>query len=116
MSKQQDVTLEMFVSWANETIGTVIRGQRVADCAWGLDTLGDGDDNIRVILSVYFEENPLPDGMDDDERLLARVFSDVPTGASLRPLDTTAAVAVMTQKIEPPDWAWFLDDESKVAT
>ena len=99
--------VERLQAWHDRMMGTVVRGQTVECVSLMIDSDPIPDLSCRVFLLAHFRENPAP-GPSKEERLLQRVFSEVPRHAQAGPLTWDEAVRIMRGEQEP---YWVLEDE-----
>jgi hypothetical protein len=88
--------------------GRRVRGQVVEAIELQIDTIGLPP---RLMLNLVFVENPAVGS--DEEKILQKVFSDIPTDARYSPEDMSELEAILSGRKELTDDDWLLSDETR---
>lgn len=89
-------------------VGQVVRGQRVEDIGILAETIGG---EVRWFAIVHFKENPVPPGSSPNDRLMLRVYSEIPLCADVFCLTWRELVRLVRRY--RPEAPWRLDDEMR---
>lgn len=101
------------LKFADKVRGKKLRGQIIDGVNLDIDTISQPICPLRFIVRVCFKENPVPEGVQPEEALLVRVFSEIPPWATYTTHDVEQLLSLLSSDGDLVESEWFLADESK---
>ena len=108
MDVQLHDALLLFQKWI---VGKQVRGQVVQGVSLNIDDVSKPDHPLRYTLDVWFRENAPPDSDEPEMKMLKRVFSDIPSHASIMTHNVEELRARLVGLRPCHDEEWILSDE-----